>query len=191
MRTLCLALLLTATAALAGDGPPYVFKRGDSSHIRGIAIRSIGKIVRRWSGDYIWTRRDGREYLIRDAVTLNEARQAFAELDAMARRVDAFHRGRLHPVEKRQETLEDKIESIEARLEDEGRNLSDSERRALEARKRELREQQRAVERELRPLEDEERRLDDHHEALEEEAEAELEQIIRRAIRRGVAERVD
>jgi len=191
MRTLCLALVLTATAALAADDPPYVFKRGDSSIIRGIPIRSIGKVVRRWSGDYIWTRRDGREYLIRDAVTLNEARQAFAELDAMAREVDAFHSNRLRPAERRQDDLEDRIESIEERLEDEDRDLSDSERRELEARKRELREKMRAAERELRPLEEEERRLDDRHEAIEKEAEEELEQIIRRAIRRGVAERVD
>jgi hypothetical protein len=192
MRTLCLALLLTATSAFAfAADPAYVFKRGGRSTIRtsGMPWRSIGKIANRWTGDFIWTRRDGREYLIRDAATLAEAKRAFAELDAMSPQIEVFHK-RLHAVEQREEALEDKLESIEERLEDED-GLRDSERRALEARARELEQEKRIVERELRPLEEEERRIDNRQEALERVAEAELEQIIRQAIRRGVVERVD
>ena len=190
MRKLALALLLTATPVLAAD-PPYVFKRGEISYMRtnsNTDIRSVVAVAKRWPGDFIWTRRDGREYLIRDAAVLAEARRAYARLDAMNVEIHAFEK-RMRPVERRHDFLEDKTEAIEEQLEE--KNPSRSERRELEARMRELEREMRVLEKDLRVLEDEEERLDDRQEALEKVAEEELEEIIRRALRRGGAERVD
>ena len=192
MRTLALALLLaTASAALAAE-PPYVYKRGPSSHMRtnsGMDIRSVVAVAKRYPGDFIWTRRDGREYLIRDAAVLAEAAQAFAALDAMSVRTGAHNR-RMRPVERRYDALERRIDLIEEELEDH-EEARDSVRRERASQVRELRRELHAVEKELRVLEAEERRLEKESEALEQVAEAKLEEIIRHALRRGAAERVD
>jgi len=192
-RALAILLLLAAALALplaAGD-MSYIFKRGDSSYtVTGhVNIRNINAMVNRWPGDYLWAKIDGREYLIRDNATMSEARKAFAQLDANQAEYHAIER-KMRPVEKKHDELEESIDDLSDRLGDDD-DLTAAERRRMETRLRDLEQQIKPLEAQLRELEREEERFDEKQEKLEEVAEARLGEIIRRAIRTGVAERVD
>jgi predicted nucleic acid-binding Zn-ribbon protein len=168
----------------------YIFKRGDRSYVvaGNFNIHNIEKVVNRWDGAYLWAKLDGREYLIRDNGVMDEARKAFAHLEANQAESDAIE-ARMRPVEKRVDELERSIDKLSDRIGDD-EDLTASERRALETRVRELEKQMKPLEAQLRELEREEERFDQKQEVLEEAAEKKLEEIIRRAIARGAAERL-
>lgn len=185
-------LLIAAALPLAAAEPlSYIFRRGDRSYIvtGNASIHNIGRMTSRWSGDYLWAKLGGREYLIRDHAVLDEARKAFAQLDASQAEYHAIE-ARMRPVETRADELERSIDTLGDRLDDEDDELTAAERRSLEKRLRELELQMKPLEAQLRELEREEERFDRKQEVLEEAAEKKLEEIIRRAIARGAAERL-
>jgi hypothetical protein len=167
------ALLLTAASAVAG--PRYVYSRGGSHpHIISagkLDVPKIRSLQRQFGGDFLWTRINGREYVIRDRATLDEIQKLYAPLDAFSHDYEALQR-RLRPVERREEELDNEM--------DESDYDDDSA----------LRHEYREVQRQLRVLEAEENRLDRQQEEVEERVENELAKVIDRAIARGLAERL-
>jgi septal ring factor EnvC (AmiA/AmiB activator) len=184
MRRSLLALalaLVIAGIALAGssDRFAYIYKRGDGDTTMRIngSIESFQRMAKRWSGEYIWVNRNGKEWLIRDAAVLASAREVFKEMEALEPAVQAAEE-RLRPIEENAEALEDRIERFE---DDESR----------EAEMREAERQLRAIEDQLRTAETAVERLDDEMERREEIAEAKFEKLVIRAIEARKAQRVD
>jgi hypothetical protein len=176
--SLLVAFVVAATAFAGAPGFPYVFKRGSGSIIRvNGSLESYKRIEGRWSGEFIWLRHGGRDYLIRDASVLAAAAGAFAEMDAMEPQRRAAEE-RLRPIEKKYDALEERAE----RFEDDPAH--DAERReaerALEAMEPEYQAAENAVE-----------RIDEEMERREKIAERKFEDIVLRAVDAGKAQRVD
>lgn len=185
MRRAAIAFLLLLTTAAVADDFSYVFTRTGQALISGnLNLDSVLALRKRYDGDYLWARRNGRTYLIRDARVIAEARAAFADADALHVEYESIA-ARMRPLERREEKLEEQIDRI-------GDAISDGEMDdpAMEAKLRELHEQLKPVARELRSLEAEEERLDAREEKLVEVAERELRRIVDRAIANGTAERL-
>jgi len=176
-----LLLFFVALTATAKDRTSYVFKRSSgNSHIMSSgSLESILRVAKKWEGPFIWMRRaDGRAYLIRDAAAMAEAHAAFRELDALHPKHEEIAK-RLRPLEKRAEEIEEQMDAISDSEEPDEAKL-----RELERKFRPLEQQARVVEREMEELEE---KMD----AIEKIAEKRLFDIVDRAIRRGVAQRVD
>jgi hypothetical protein len=117
MRRLLLPLLLLATTATAAGrfSFTYIYKSGDQAHLRsnGGDIDSLVKTSKRWTGEFVWLRRDGQEYLIRDAGVLSAVKAAFAEMHALEPRLRAAEERR-HIAEHEAEQLEAEMDRLEA-----------------------------------------------------------------------------
>ena len=181
MRFKLLAIsLVVAAVAVAGtpDRFAYIFKRGNDSIMRiNGSIEEFQRIAKRWPGEYIWVRRNGREYLIRDAAVLAAARNAFAQMEALEPAMREAEK-RLRPIEKKFEAIEERLDELEDG-ESPDRQIREAER------------QLRAAEAELREAEGALERIEKEVERREEIAEKKFEEIAIRAIEGGKARRVD
>lgn len=192
MRRLILASLLLLSHAHAASALDfsYILSTGEGHPvISGLMdFRFLKNVKGDWGDRFLWVNMKGKQYLILDAATLAEARQAWAPADALhveCQRLDA----RMDPVEDRERELERKIDRIGDDLSDRD-DLSRAERARMEQQLEELERQMEPVRRELEQLEQEEERLDQREEVLERAAEVKLRQIIERAIARGAAQRL-
>ena len=190
-KPIAFLLLLAATLTLSASEMSYVFKRGDRSYIvtGNMAIHNIGPVTKRWSGDFLWAKIDGREYLIRDDAILAEARRAFSEVEVNQEHYHALE-AKMRPVERRHSVLEKEHDQLTDSLSDEPERYTAAQEREMERRIREIEQRMRPLEEELRALEEQEEVLDGRQERLEEVAEKKLRGIIERAIARGAAERL-
>jgi hypothetical protein len=194
-RMLALALLLSASVAgvvtAAGRNMSYIYRRGDVgfTRISGAGISHIGAVSKKYGGEFVWVRVDGRNYLIRDAATLAEVRNAFREVEAMDPTIRDVER-RLKPFEQRMEDIEERLDAISDIDDDEDENLSDSQRDELERKMRDAERDMREVEQQMKPIERELERLERESERREKIAEDRFERIVERAIGSGIAERV-
>jgi hypothetical protein len=191
-KLLPLLLVLALSSAASPRGQfSYIYKNGDHTHIRnsGTALESMIAMSKRWSGEFVWLKHNGRAYLIRDAAVLAEVREAFAELHAYEPRLRAAEE-KLHPVERKMERIERQMDKVGDRLSDDD-DLDRETRRELERQLRELEVQFNAIEREYLPAERESERMEREHDRLEEIAEARFEKIVLRAIDDGRVERAD
>ena len=194
MRTRLFAFFILSTvvfalSATAGDRFSYIFKRGDRQQMRvNGPIDSAIRFAKKWDGDYIWVKQDGREYLIRDAAVLAQASEAMRELDAFEPTMRDAER-KMKPFEDRLEEIEDRADQLSDQLDDE--DLLDSQRDAIEASLHEVEAQMRKVEERMHGLEEQMEDLERQMDAREEEAERKLEQIIEKAIRNGIAKRAE
>jgi prefoldin subunit 5 len=178
-----LLLLLIAISAAAGSNFGYLFSRDGNTIISGnIDVDRILSVNKRFGAPYLWARVDGRQYLITDAATLNQAEAAFAEVNAFRAENERLDR-KMDPLEEREEELEERIDRITDAAEDDGEPIDRGQLNRLRA---ELRE----VARQLRDLEREEERIDRRTDALADAAEKKLQGIIERAIDRGLARSV-
>jgi hypothetical protein len=191
MRRLLLTLLLLVSTASAADrsGLSYIYKRAGQSHLRtnGASIDSLVRISNRWSGEFVWVRRGGREYLIRDQSVLKAVAGTFSGMHALEPRLRAAEETR-HPIEQRMEALEEQIDAIHDRLGDE--EMPEATRRSLEERMREHERTMEKIEAEHRVAERAAEKLEKEMERLEEIAEREFERLVIRAIETGKAERI-
>jgi chromosome segregation ATPase len=191
MRTRLIALALLVSAALlatAKERMPYIYRRdGNHTHIRG-GFDHIGPISRKYGNDFVWFRLDGRSYVIRDAATLAEVRNAFRHLDELEPSLRDVER-RLKPFEREMEKIEERVDELGDSLGDE--RLSQRTREDMEEKLRDAEEKMRAVEEKARVIEREMERLEKESERREEIAEKQFEAILERAVKRGIAERVD
>jgi len=186
-RSLAFSFLLAVAVSAFGGGRrafTYVYARGggSSTTITHGSLDDMLRLQKRFSGAYLWARVDGNEVLIRDAAVLAEVARAARPMEALNPEYEALHK-RMRPLERREERLDDELDAL-SDADDDDRTNRDAERI------RALRSQLRDIERELREYERQEERIDRRQEALERVFEEELELIVKRAIRTGVAERV-
>lgn len=194
MRTRLLVFALLLTAAVAGvmsaddDRMSYIYRHGDGSTMRisGAGMDHLGSIAKKYGNEFVWVRVSGRSYVIRDASTLAEVRDAFRESEAMEPSLRAVEQ-RLKPYEQQLEAVEARIDTYSDRLDDE--SLSDSAREGIEQKLREAERDMRAVEQQMSGIERELEKLENEMERREAAGEGRFERIVERAIERGLAER--
>ena len=215
MPAVLLALLFLAALAASsraetprpsGDrsrADAYLLAIGDTWTTTNISVDEMQRLHARVGGDFLWIRRAGQRYLVRDAATLGAAKGLFAALEPFEPEVEALRR-KQSAVDERERALDAEEEALDratARAEEaeqaaeEGKEedtveappaAEDTEerRRALAARRRDL-------ETETRAVEAEERSLDSRQEAVEREAEQRLWELIDRLIASGAAAPAD
>lgn len=175
----------------AGDrGMSYIYKRGEGLYTRisGSAIDRIGAVAKKYGNEFVWVRVGGRNYVIRDAATLAEVRNAFREVEAMEPSLHEAEK-RMKPFEKQMEDVEERLDSLGDRLDDD--SLSDSARDAIEQKMHAAEKDMHAIEKQMEGVERELERIEKESEKREAVAEDRFEAIVERAIERGVAERGD
>jgi hypothetical protein len=203
---LTLALGMCGTA-LAGDegtrdramftgrrtGDAYVLSRGGHGTSTSTSVDELVKVKKKFSGEFLWVRRGGKAFLIRDRAVLDQAQTCFAPLQALDPERNALQ-AKQREIEREEAVLEREQEELERQeedLEDDRGESAASAREDIQRRQDELRprvERQEARERDLERVEE---ALDEREEVLEQKAEEQLWQLIDATLARGAAERVD
>lgn len=188
--SLALVLALAAGTSFAGSGKmSYIYKRGDRSYIRIDGdLRNIRALSNKYGSEFVWISTNGREYLIRDAATLNTIRSIFRDADALHPSVQAVEK-KMRPYERRLQELENQLDKLSDSLDDD--DLTDRTRASVEEKMHVIERAMQDVELEMGDVEEEMERISDKMERLEEIAEANFEKLVERAIANGIAERVD
>jgi prefoldin subunit 5 len=161
----------------------YVLVRGSQHMLTGSDVSLKVAMARRdtYGSDFMWFKKDGREYLIRDARTLDRLEGLFERERAYkpeAKRV----RRELRPLERRESELDPEIDALTDR-DDHDHPLTAAE----EDRLRDLRREMETVHSRMRVLEQQEEEIDRKRDELEAEAERAMMPILEEAIRSGVA----
>jgi len=133
-----------------------------------------------YRGDFLWFKKDGRAYLIRDAATLARIEAPFEQSRAFKPEAKRM-KWELRSLERRESQLDREIDRLTDR--DEGPRLTAAEEDHL----RDLRREMESVHSRMRPLERQEEEIDRQRDKLEAEAERQMEPILDEAIRSGVA----
>jgi DNA repair exonuclease SbcCD ATPase subunit len=168
----------------------YVLSRGNhGSTTTSGTLEDLEKARRRLSGEFLWVRRFGKEYVIRDRQTLEEAYRLFAPIRSLdpERAAVALRQSRIEAEQTALEREEERLERESERLGEDPDPPDETARRRLERRRRELEPRMRALEEREREAEELERSIDRREEELEAKAEAELWKRIDAAIARGLA----
>jgi chromosome segregation ATPase len=190
MRTLFLFLVMLATSLTGAEQFSYIYKQGDHTHIRSNSgIEQMVSLSKRWTGEFVWLKRNGRQYLIRDAAVLAQVRAAFADLHAYEPKVRAAEES-LRPLERKMERIEERMDELSDRLGDD-EELDEATRVGLERKLAQAEREFNELERSYRPAERENERMEREHDRLEKIAEEKFEKIVFRAVEEGKAERVD
>ena len=157
----------------------YVLSRAGGDSNMNASVDDLETLRSRFSKDFLWFRRNGKEYVISDPAVIDQAERCF----------DA-----LRPLRPQQEALADRdrvLDREEEALDREHDALVDEDHATREAgsdeRRRDIEKQLRAIREQQRDLEKEERIFDERQEALEKVAEARLDLLIDDALRRGLA----
>lgn len=169
-----LALLFAFPIGAVGNASKdaYVLTLGDDQvavlYTDQLPLSRVQEMRRDYGHDFLWFRRAGRAYVIRDRAFLARVEALFAPQRALE--------PEQRSVNREESRLDDEIDAIGDR--DDGRALD----AATEAHLRELKARMREVSRR-------QRELDRREEELERQAERQLWRMLDEAIRRGVAER--
>ena len=198
-----LALVLGIGAvASAGEGrsrgrveDAYLLNRG-AEHGSTSTNLSLEEMVelRKWgSGEFLWVRRGGKKFLIRDRAVLEQAQALFEPLQGLDPEREALQ-AREQLIEREEAALEREMEEIAARaegVEDDHGEKADAIR--AEARRQEdgLRPRLKRLEARERELNAAERSLDEREEAIERKVEERLWVLIDATLARGLGERLD
>jgi phage shock protein A len=163
----------------------YVLVRGSEHMLTGPDVSLNVALARRdaYGSDFMWFKKDGHEYLIRDGAMLDRIEALFEPARAYkpeAKRV----RRELRPLERRESELDRQIDALTDR--DEGPRLTAAE----EDRLRDLRREMEGVQREMRALERQEEEIDRKRDELEADAERRMMPMLDEAVRSGVAKPV-
>ncbi|HEX3071561.1 MAG TPA: hypothetical protein VHX14_23555 [Thermoanaerobaculia bacterium] len=167
---------------LAAIALSYVLIRGSEHILTGPDVSLNVALARRdaYGRDFMWFKKDGREYLIRDAATLDRLDGLFEpgrKYKPEAKRV----KQELRPLERRESELDRRIDALTDR--DEGPRLTTADENRL----RDLRRELASVQHDMRELERQEEEIDRKRDALEADAERRMLPTLEEAIRRGVA----
>ena len=204
LGALVLGWMTLPAALFAGSGEPrsvssraadaYVLARGEHWSNSNASLEVVLAIQRRFSGDFLWVRRAGKEFLIRDSRIIDEAQAFWAPLRKLdpERSELELRQSRLESdeadLDREQEEIEGELERLS---EDSDRRGDETARSNLERRRREVETRLRAVEGRDRELEAVERSIEQREAALEERAERELWRLIDTAIIHGEARPVE
>lgn len=177
------------TASFGKDA--YILSQGGSSFSTNCSLNALEDVRESLSGNFLWVRRAGKVFVIRDERSLDAARALFAPLRDLDPEHEALAR-KQSSLEREQEALERQQEEIEQELdklsdEEESGQRSTSARKSLERRQRDLEPQARALELKERELDGLERAIDQREDAIEKKAEARLWHLIDESILSGVA----
>lgn len=179
--------MVAGVLSAGDDRMSYIYKHGDSSTMRiSGSWNNLSAVTKKYGDEFVWVRLSGRGYVIRDAATLAEVREAFREVNAMEPSMREVER-RLNPFERQMETVEEHVDALGDRLDDE--SLSDSARESIETKLRDAERDLAAIEKQMAGIEGEMETLEKEEERREAIAEERFEAIVERAIERGVAER--
>ncbi|MCA1582741.1 MAG: hypothetical protein LC796_15390 [Acidobacteria bacterium] len=169
----------------------YILSRGDHTMMTGGGLDDVREARRRFSGAFLWIRRAGREYVVRDARLIDEAATLFAPLKSLDPDRAAFElrRARFEQEESTLDREEKRLDRDADRLQDDERPAAGSESRAsLERRRQELETRRRSLEEQERDLDGAETSLDRREDEIEKKAEAQLWRLLDRAIESGLAQ---
>ena len=167
----------------------YVLSREQSFFSTNASVEDVEALIRSFAGDFLWVRRAGKEFVIRDTRTLEEAQRLFDPLRQLDPEREALRR-RQERLGSDQAALDRDEEKLERELEarNEGGEIrgSAAARTDLERRRTELKSRMRALEARDRELEAAETSLEARSDALEEKAETALWSLIDRALTKGL-----
>ncbi|MDQ2980328.1 MAG: hypothetical protein M3R62_14035 [Acidobacteriota bacterium] len=171
----------------------YVLSRENHASTTSGTLEDLEKARRRFSGEFLWVRRSGREYVIYGRQALEEAHRLFAPIRALdpERAALALRQSRIEAEQSALEREEERLERESEGLGEDASPRDEPARRRLERRRRELEPQMRALEAREREVEELERSIDRREEDLEAKAETELWKRIDAAIARGLARAVE
>ncbi len=188
------ALVLALSASQVVSAAPKSATRDSYALSRGHFVSMDGSIDQlealrdAYGGDFLWVRRSGSRYVIRDPKILDQAVACFDRLSDLEPEQSALQR-RQEALDREEEALDrrqERLESARESLENQSEQASSSDSKA-EAEERDIERRQADVSKRQRELETVERDLDRREDALEKEAEAALWKLIDRAIRDGAA----
>jgi hypothetical protein len=171
----------------------YMLTRAKHGLSTNLSLEEFVDLRKMFSGEFLWVRRGGRRFLIRDRAVLGQAQALFEPLRTLEPEREALRarqRGLADeesPLEREQEEMDRKAEELEN---DHGESAA-AARRDLQRRKDDLRPRMHGLEARERELETIERSLDEREDALERRAEERLWQLIDAALARGLGERLE
>jgi hypothetical protein len=168
----------------------YILTRGDHWSSMNCSMKDLRDMRRKLRGSFLWFRRSGDAYVIRDPATLEAAWLLFAPLDDLEPE-RAELRERQDQLEQKERALDEDEEDLD-RIAD---RVSDADEdgpkeRDLEQKQRALEERQHGLEQLQRNEDVREEALEAREEEIERKAEAELWRLIDRAISGGLALRL-
>jgi len=193
-----LAFLAAALPALATAFPrpegstardSYVLSRDHTTMISGSLEKGLD-LRARYGSAFLWFRRNGREYVVRDPRIVDEAAKLFEPLRKLEPDQHAVA-GRVEALDREEEVFDREQEDLDADAEDLDQAPEDadvSEREAeLERRQESLSQRRSELAERQREVAKREEALDLEEEHLEEAAEASLWKLIDRTIRDATA----
>ncbi len=129
------------------DGYALVHKRDGRMTLIGNSVdsREIDDTTREIAGDFIWFRKDGKAYVVRDAATLASVEQAWAALQPQQARIHDLQ-AQMQPHQRELEALNKRMEGMQAN------SAQTAATRAAEVEIRKLAEQQRGLAEQQRKL---------------------------------------
>ncbi len=169
----------------------YILSRGDHTMMTGGTLEDVRAARRRFPGEFLWVRRSGREYFVRDARLIAEAAALFAPLRSLDPDRAALERrhAQFEAEESRLDREEERLDRDLDRIQDDERPAAGSDsRNALDRRRRELETRRRSLEEQERELDSAESSLDRREDELEKNSEAQLWRLIDRALEAGLAQ---
>ena len=188
MLSAALALMLSASPIAPNRAPrdTYTLSRGHFVSMDG-SIDRLEALRDEYGGDFLWIRRGGSRYLVRDPKVLDEAVACFDRVSALEPEQTALER-KQQALDREEETLDRRQESLE-RASESGEDDEDAPAPdpGTAAEQRDIERRQSEIETRQRDLDTVERDLDRREDALEKEAEAALWKLVDRAIRDGAA----
>lgn len=122
------------------DGPSYALvRKGESGiHMSGSIedIDSVQRLRRQIDGDFIWVRRDGRSFVIRDKGILADVAEAWRPLNALEARMQGLE-ARMRPHEHKLQALEQRLQQLMP-VESEAQRANAGQMQGLAMRQQEL-----------------------------------------------------
>jgi chromosome segregation ATPase len=171
------------------DADAYILSHANSFFSTSASVKDVESVTKRVDGDFLWVRRSGKEFVIRDASTIQEARGLFDSLDQFEPEREALQaqQDRLGSeqatLEDEEEKLEDELEALEDR---DGRQVSDAMRATLRQRQVELESKMHTLALRESELDAYERELESRSDALEQKVEVALWNLIDQALTTGL-----
>lgn len=180
------ALALTGPSVRPAPRDTYVLSRGHFVSMDG-SIDRLEALRDEYGDEFLWVRRGGVRYLVRDSKVLEEAMACFERVSALEPEQDALQH-KEESLDREEEALDRRQERLERASEigedDENAPPPDP---AVATEQRDIERRQTEIETRQRELEVVERDLDRREDVLEKEAEAALWKLVDRAIREGAA----
>ena len=184
LRIAC-AVLLISSSALAGDG--WIWMRGDQQVTMSGDLKDLElarKYLSKLGPGYLWFRRGGKQYVVRDQKFTEKVERAVRQ-DNAANAKEAELEPREAELERQQSKLEKHQAALEAWEDEKGSGET------LSREQRKLSRDQEAVNREQEKLAREQEKLGKEEERSARELEKRMAQLIDEALRTHVAQEVN